>query len=106
VRICHSNRNCVTLNLLSFLVNSIINDLKALEHVDVWIKSLGKQFEPYARIFREKNVDKYWLLNHVNESTLQNYGITNRDHQQILLTHINNFKRIELNLDQILPPTK
>ena len=58
-----------------------------------WIRSLGKSYEIYVKIFKENHVDGYWILNGVTDQTLRLYGIHSAEHRQTILQNIDHIKK-------------
>ncbi len=69
------------------------NDLRRCEDVCSWLKSLGKEYAVYAGSFKQNNVDGFWLLNHVDETKLVEYGIKNKIHRQLILAGIEKLRK-------------
>ncbi len=57
-----------------------------------WVRKLGKEYAVYVDIFKRNKVNGYWLLNHITDEELQNYGITNKKHRQDILKEIEKLK--------------
>ncbi|CAF2076267.1 unnamed protein product [Rotaria magnacalcarata] len=73
---------------------SFIHDnYESCEDVRKWLKSLGKEYKKYIEIFRKNHVDGYWLLNHIDDKTLNEYGIDSSTHRQIIMTNIEYLKK-------------
>jgi len=81
-------------HIVVFLLGIYSNEkLNSCQDVCKWIRSLSKDYVPYAEIFKEHNVDAYWLLNHINDENLKEYGIERADHRHAILDNIEQLKK-------------
>jgi hypothetical protein len=53
-----------------------------------WLVGISKALTKYSEIFRGRDVDGYWLLNHVDRDWLRNNGIANETHQNSIIDQI------------------
>jgi hypothetical protein len=68
------------------------NSLKSKEDVGNWLESFNDTCAIYADSFIQNEIDGFWLLNHVNEENLVNYGVKDKSHQRLILSHIKELK--------------
>lgn len=67
--------------------------MKSSEDVCHWIESLGKDYKPYKKIFKDAAIDGYWLLNQLDEKQLIDKGITHTGHRQVILHRIDDLRK-------------
>jgi len=46
-----------------------------------------------VKIFKRHNINGYWLLNHVDNENITNYGVKNENHQKAILHEIKRLKK-------------
>jgi hypothetical protein len=68
-------------------------DLKTVDDVYGQILLLGDDYVPYAKTFKEENVDGYWFLNQIDHEKLIKYGVKIEDHRQAILDSIEQLKK-------------
>ncbi|CAF3297844.1 unnamed protein product [Rotaria socialis] len=71
----------------------ISSKVKSTEDVGKWLQSLDKQYKNYVKTFKVKDVDGYWLLNHVDDGVLLGYGVKDKEHRRDILNGIEKLKQ-------------
>ena len=79
--------------IISVLGIFIHPKMKSVQDVVYWLESMNKEHSVYRNSFMKHGVDTYWLLNHVTDAYLKEYGVENSSHRKDIIRGIEILKK-------------
>ncbi|CAF1304527.1 unnamed protein product [Rotaria sordida] len=65
----------------------------SINDVSRWLRSFDESYHIYIDIFRKDMIDGFRLFRYINDHTLKQYGINNKDHRERIVDEIQYLKQ-------------